>query len=90
MRKYERNLNTLRRDFFWAPDGSNTNKLVKLFHSALKSAINHQGEGPLYPRSTEGGRISNIAKYSSVANVDAIICYRQHFQYFLRRFGLSY
>ncbi len=68
MRKYEHHLNNLRRDFFWAPDGSNTDKLVKLFQVALKSAINHQGEGPLYPRSAEGNRISTIAEKSNVQN----------------------
>jgi glutamate/tyrosine decarboxylase-like PLP-dependent enzyme len=68
MRKYERHLNNLRRNFFWAPDGNNTDKLVKLFQVALKSAINHQGEGPIYPRSTKSDRISTIAKKSKVPN----------------------
>ncbi len=68
MRKYEHHLNKLRRDFFWAPDGNNTDRLVKLLRVALNSAIDHQGEGPLYPRSAERNQISTIAKKSKVPN----------------------
>lgn len=75
LKKYERNLNNLKRYFFWAPDGSNTDKLVKLFRIALKSAINHQGEGPLYPRSVEGNRISTIAKKSNILRRLKISCF---------------
>lgn len=58
----------MRRNFFWAPDGNNTDKLVKLFQVALKSAIDHQGDGPLYSKSTKSDTISTIAKKSIVPN----------------------
>jgi len=75
MRKCEHRLNNLRRNFFWALDGSNTDKLVKLFRVALKSATNHQGEGPLYPRTTKDDLISIIAEKRSdeVVNKNLIL-----------------
>ncbi|RME58079.1 MAG: hypothetical protein D6780_07365 [Candidatus Dadabacteria bacterium] len=50
MKKYEKILNRLRREFFLSPNGDNAEKLVELLQIGLESVIKHQGSGPVYPR----------------------------------------
>jgi len=59
-------LKRLRKKFFLAPDGKNSNYLIKMVKLAVENVILHQGKGPLYPVVSKPHAFSRVAYESEI------------------------
>ena len=61
MRKQDKIIRKLRRDFFLEPGGENIDTLVNFVDLAVKALVTHEGKGPLYPFYSKPRSISEVA-----------------------------
>ncbi len=66
MRRQDKIIRKLRRDFFLKPGGENIDTLVNFVDLAVKTLVTNQGKGPLYPFYSKPRSISEVAAGANI------------------------
>lgn len=65
---YLEDLELLRKRYFLAPDGSNKDYLLSLLREAVDIAVNHQGQGPTFKRTTASPNKEDVVRDAQIPN----------------------